>query len=85
MADLHVYFQKHNMFYVDPLGSRVNCFAHILNLAVQDFIKALNQVELDLDLAGISEEEEDEWDQFGQDPKGPTTNILKKVSVVDDL
>ncbi len=30
-----------NLFHI-TMGSRISCFSHILNLAVQDFMKAVN-------------------------------------------
>ena len=40
MRDLSDYCKSKNILHIHATGSRISCFAHILNLAVLAFLKA---------------------------------------------
>lgn len=85
MTALARHCQSENLNHFTRNGSRVNCFAHILNLAVQAFLKAINSCK-DYPSASWDEEEEDEdldedEDRLFLAPK----NLMKKVIIKDFL
>ena len=81
MTALARHCQSINLNHFTRNGSRVNCFAHILNLAVQDFLKAINSCR-DYPAASWDEEEEDEdlEEDEGRLYVAPT-NLMKKVTL----
>jgi len=80
------YCREKGIFHAHKIGSRVNCFAHILNLSVQDLLKNLKK---DADFIADEESEseygsgesEEENDEPARPPKPPPKNILKKVVI----
>ncbi len=78
------YCRTKNIHHVSSSGSRVSCFAHVINLAVQDFLKAANiesnqkdNEEIDFEIDTQSEDVTE-----GSEAERETTNILKKVVVI---
>jgi hypothetical protein len=65
-----------NLFHI-TMGSRISCFSHILNLSVQDFMKAANKDSLSL-IPGQTME--NDVNEFVNDAEAATeTNVLKRV------
>ena len=75
MRDLSDYCKSKNILHIHATGSRISCFAHILNLAVLAFLKAADiESPADDDYFYVELEE-----ALLTNLAIPTSNILKKV------
>ena len=73
-----------NLNHISRTGSMVNCFAHILNLTVQDFLKGISCCESGIIDDSSEDEEEEEDDDLFEEEFGPReyiapSNLMKKV------
>ena len=87
MSHLMSHCRSRSIFHFDRIGSRVNCFAHILNLSVQDLLKSLNRCVESNHGACLpdSDDEDDLFEDWGEMDDEATTNrrvpdnVIKKV------
>ena len=79
MKHLVTHCQEQSIFDVHRIGSRVNCFAHIINLAVKALLKTLNKEVESNDFYHEEDSSDDETDEEDRASRRPSKNIVKKV------
>lgn len=79
MKHLVAHCQEQSIFNVHRIGSRVNCFAHIINLAVKALLKTLNKEVESNDFYDENGSSDYETDEEERATRRPSKNIVKKV------
>ncbi|KAK4037555.1 hypothetical protein OUZ56_029587 [Daphnia magna] len=77
MRLLSDYWVSKNIHHINRTGSRISCFAHVLDLAVQSFLKAAN-TELSATAEGFDLELEDDAEFVNEDMVA-SKNIIRKL------